>query len=171
MPDFFTAVGQGTHLHPDGPPRDIIMKPHLYKVKEMVMQKSKEFFTLVILGYPIQIFADISPFTIKIRRTLKLLLLSFSSNIIKYRWAFPFHLLFSQHKLHLSLKVKSYSNGLAEAQTTYLSTFQKIRLSLQYAPRLPCPLWTHHFQCSFYVETLHFTCVMFMLWYLLLPMT
>lgn len=40
------------------PKRDLIVKPHFYKVKEEVMQRSRAEGPLTFQGHPIQIFAD-----------------------------------------------------------------------------------------------------------------
>lgn len=79
----------------DGFPRDIVVKPHFYTIKEEVMKKSRMQTQLKFQGHNIQIFADISPFTIQKRRSLKLLLLALTKKDIKYRWAFPFALKFT----------------------------------------------------------------------------
>lgn len=51
-------------LHADGLPRDIIVKPHFYTVKEEVMRKARRAEVLNIHGHAVQIFADLSPYTL-----------------------------------------------------------------------------------------------------------
>lgn len=54
-----------TAPRPDGLPRDIIVKPHYYEVKERVMAKAREIADLHLREHSIQIFADISPVTVQ----------------------------------------------------------------------------------------------------------
>lgn len=82
-------------LRKDGLPRDIIVKPHFYEVKEGVMKASRAAEQILLQGQPIQIFADLSPYTIQKRRALKPLLQTLIQRNIKYRWAFPLRLNFS----------------------------------------------------------------------------
>lgn len=56
--------------HPKGPPQDIIVKPHYYMTKELVMQKATEASSLSLLGHNNQVFGDISPFTAQKGRTM-----------------------------------------------------------------------------------------------------
>lgn len=79
----------------DGLPRDIIVKPHFYGVKDQVMTVARDSEQLLIQGHPIQIFADISPTTIQRRRALKPLLNILNQKSIRYKWSFPFKLSFS----------------------------------------------------------------------------
>lgn len=58
----------------DGLPRDILVKPHYYEVKEKVMATAREITDLHLRDHPIQIFADISPDTVQKRRAMKPLL-------------------------------------------------------------------------------------------------
>lgn len=58
----------------DGLPRDVVVKPHFYQVKEEIMRISSEEVQLTIQGHPVQIYADLSPYTIQERRALKPLL-------------------------------------------------------------------------------------------------
>lgn len=82
-------------LRKDGSPRDIIVKPHFYSIKEEVMKRSRQQDQIQYQGKVIQIFADISPNTIQKRRSLKPLLTALTKKDIKYRWAFPFALKFT----------------------------------------------------------------------------
>lgn len=50
--------------------RVIVVKPHVYKA----MRRSWEADALTIQGHPVQIFADLSPYIIQKRRSLKPLL-------------------------------------------------------------------------------------------------
>lgn len=79
----------------DGLPRDIIVKLHYYQVKEAVMKYSQDSPSLAIQGQEVQIFVDLSPYTIQQRQSLKPLLLALSKKGVKYRWAFPFQLSFT----------------------------------------------------------------------------
>lgn len=79
----------------DGLPRDVIVKPHYYVVKEQVMARAREIAHLQLRDHKIQIFADISPTTIQKRRALKPLLQPLITKNIKYYWAFPFRLNFT----------------------------------------------------------------------------
>ena len=78
----------------DGLPRDVVVKPHYYSVKEEVMKRTRNRDDLIIQGNKLQIFADISPTTIQKRRSLKPLLGVLLQKSIKYRWSFPFRLQF-----------------------------------------------------------------------------
>lgn len=48
-------------------------------------------------GHQVQVFADISPYTVQKRRALKPLLQILAGKEITYRWAFPLRLNFSYH--------------------------------------------------------------------------
>lgn len=114
-PEALLRTGQGSQspastLHPprsDGLPRDIVVKPHYYGVKEEVKHTSRNASQLSIKGHPIQVFADLSLYTIKRRRTLKPLLEVLTQKSIKYRWSFPFR---------LSLVYKGKTHGLSTLQ-------------------------------------------------------
>lgn len=56
-----------------------------------------------------------------------------------------------------------------KSKTTYLSTFQKIRLSLQYAHRLPCPLIISNFLFMLKFCTLHAFCLCHATYFCKLP--
>lgn len=75
-------------------PRDIIVKPHFYTVKEEVIKRLYAAENLTFQGQPIQIFADLSPYTLQKWRTLKPLLQVLTQNEITYR---------HRHNLHTSL--------------------------------------------------------------------
>lgn len=68
----------------DGLPRDIIVKSHFYAVKE-VMKLSRSAEMLMIQGHQIQIFTDLSPYTVQKRRALKPLLQVLAGKEITYR--------------------------------------------------------------------------------------
>lgn len=78
----------------DGLPRDIVVKPHYYNVKDEIMRRARNTPQIQILGHSVQIFADISPFTIQKRRALKPLLTVLTQKNIKYWWLFPLSLKF-----------------------------------------------------------------------------
>ena len=86
----------------DGLPRDIIAKPHFYAVKDEVMRLARSVPNVLCQGHPVQIYADLSPSTMQRRRSLKPLLLVLAQKDIKYKWAFPFAVKFSE-------KGKNYS--------------------------------------------------------------
>lgn len=69
---------------PDGLSRDIIVKPHLYALKEKVMKASRFAEVLQIHGHKIQIFADISPYTIQKHHALKPLLEALTHKDVRY---------------------------------------------------------------------------------------
>lgn len=80
--------------HLDGLPRDVIVKPHFYAVKEEVMRKSRYSDNLTLNGHKIQIFADFLPYTVQKRRSLKPLQQLLIDRDINYRWSFPLRLNF-----------------------------------------------------------------------------
>lgn len=90
-------------LRKDGSPRDIVVKPHFYSIKEEMVKRSSQQDQILCQGSAIQIFSDISPYTIQKRRSLKPLLAFFTKNNIKYRWAFPFALPYASLDTVLSL--------------------------------------------------------------------
>lgn len=71
------------------------MKPHFYSVKEEVVRKSRGAEPLNIQGNSVQVFADLSPYTVQKRRALKPLLQILTLKEISYRWSFPLHMNFS----------------------------------------------------------------------------
>lgn len=105
----------------DDPPWDIIVKPHYYKTKELVMQKSRKASALSHLGHDIHVFDVIFPFISQKCRALKSLLTVLTRKAIKHRWAFPLCLSFtyaSRRRQHFfstfdgSSSVSSSSAGL-----------------------------------------------------------
>lgn len=68
----------------DGLPRDIVVKPHYYNVKEEVMRRAHTTPHIQLMGHSIQIYRDISPFTIQKRRALKPLLMVLTQKNVKY---------------------------------------------------------------------------------------
>lgn len=89
----------------DGPPRDVIVNPHFYRIKEQIMSTARAKGEINLLGHQIQIFADISQMTIQKRRALKPLLAQLTNHQIKYRWSFPFRLSFSFKGKHTPLQI------------------------------------------------------------------
>lgn len=79
----------------DGLPRDIIAKPHFYRIKEKMMFVARNKPDLSLFGAPIQLFTDLAPSTVQKRRTLRPLLQQLQNKQIKYRWSFPFKLSFT----------------------------------------------------------------------------
>ena len=79
----------------DGLPRDVVVKPHYFSTKEDIMKRSRQQENLQYQGTNIQIFSDISPYTIQKRRAMKPLLSALINKNIKYKWAFPFALKFN----------------------------------------------------------------------------
>lgn len=75
-------------------PRDIVVKPLFYGMKEEVMHISRNTDQLSIQWHPIQVFTDLSLSTIQQRRSLKPLLQVLSQKSIKYWWFFPFRFSF-----------------------------------------------------------------------------
>lgn len=84
-----------TAPRPDGLPRDILVKPHFYRIKEKIMKEPRTRGDLTMLGHTIQLFGDISQVTIQKRRSLKPLLANLINRQIKYCWSFPFRLSFT----------------------------------------------------------------------------
>lgn len=102
IPDFATHQLELDRVHraltaprPDGLPRDVIVKPHFYRVKEKIMLEARNKSDISLQGNKVQIFADISQATIQKRRQLKPLLTHLINHQIKYRWSFPFRLSFT----------------------------------------------------------------------------
>lgn len=79
----------------DGLPRDIIVKPNFFSVKEEVMIRSRMADTLTTQGYTVQVFADFSPYTVQKQRSLKPLLQVLQQKEITYIWSFPLRLYFA----------------------------------------------------------------------------
>lgn len=99
----------------DGLPRDIIVKPHFYSVKEEVIRRSRGSENLKLLGHRIQIFADLSPYTVQKRHSLKPLLQLLLEKEVTYRWSFLLRLNF------FSFRNKSYSfSSFAEGERLLL---------------------------------------------------
>lgn len=108
----------------DGTPRDIIVKPYFFAVKEEVMRQSCLKPKLQHQGHQMQIFADLSPSTIPRKRSLKPLLTVLAQRDVKYCWTFPFAVKFTmQGKTH------SFSN-LPGGEKLFLS----LKLISQEAP-------------------------------------
>lgn len=93
----------------DGLPRDIIVKPHFFSVKEEIMRRARSSDNLKLMGHKIQIFADLSPYTVQKRRSLKPLLQLLIEKAIIYRWSFPLRLNFSYR--NKSFGFSSFAEG------------------------------------------------------------
>lgn len=57
-------------------------KPHFYRVKEDIMQISRDMDQLSVQGHSVQVFADLSPATIQKRFSLKPLTLVLSQKLV-----------------------------------------------------------------------------------------
>ncbi|XP_040181316.1 uncharacterized protein LOC120915124 [Rana temporaria] len=90
-------------IRKDGLPRDIVIKPHYFSTKEEIMKCSRQREQLTYQGANIQIFSDISPYTIQKRRSMKPLLSALLQKEIRYKWAFPFALKFSYKGNHYAV--------------------------------------------------------------------
>lgn len=85
-PKNWNLIGPTEPLTPprsDGLPHDIVLKPHYYNVKEEVMRRARTI-PQIQMGHTVQVYADISPFTIQRRRALKPLLTILQQKNIKY---------------------------------------------------------------------------------------
>lgn len=49
----------------DGLPRDIIVKPHYYRIKEKMMMAARNRQDLQLNGAPIHLFTDLAPSTVQ----------------------------------------------------------------------------------------------------------
>lgn len=109
LPDHHLKMGRAHRaLRPpcqDGLPRDTVVKLHFFRVKEEVMRRAQ----VTEKGHSIQIFADLSPYTIQKRRYLKPLLQILSQKSITYRWPFPFCLNFAF--LNKSYSFSTFTDG------------------------------------------------------------
>lgn len=72
-----------TAPRPDGLPRDVIVKPHYYRIKEKIMWETRSRGDISLLGHSVQLFAYISQLTIQKRRSLKPLLTHLVNRHIK----------------------------------------------------------------------------------------
>lgn len=55
----------------DGLPRDIIVKPHYYHIKEKLMLAARNRPDLLLFEAPIQLFTDLAPSTVQKQRNMK----------------------------------------------------------------------------------------------------
>lgn len=58
----------------DGLPRNVIVKPHYYRIKEKLMQTAHNRQDLSLFGVPIELFTDLAPSTVQKHRNMKPLL-------------------------------------------------------------------------------------------------
>lgn len=68
----------------DGLSRNVIAKPHYYRIKELMVSIARSCSDLTFHGSTIQIFADLAPYTIQRRKNLKPLLQQLLNHQIKY---------------------------------------------------------------------------------------
>lgn len=77
----------------NGLPRDVIVKPHHYRIKEKKMMfAARNRQDMSLFGEPIQLFTDLAPSMVPKSRNFRPLLQQLMNRQIKYRWAFPFKL-------------------------------------------------------------------------------
>lgn len=86
-------IGPSDPPRSDRLPRDIVVKPHYFAVKE-VMKRACSMPQISFQGHPIQVFVDLSLTTIQRQRALKPLLAILLQHNIKYWWLFQFNLKF-----------------------------------------------------------------------------
>lgn len=73
-------------------PRDVICKMHYAYIKDRIMLAARQNKNIQHEGDPIQLFQDLSKFTLDRRRALKPLVEQLRKNNLQYRWKFPFQL-------------------------------------------------------------------------------
>ncbi|OCT74389.1 hypothetical protein XELAEV_18033364mg [Xenopus laevis] len=78
-----------------GPPKDIIAKVHYYKVKEAIMSTSRAAPNLDYKCHKYTLYTDLTSLTIQRHKQMKPITAALISHRIKYRWGYPFKLLFS----------------------------------------------------------------------------
>lgn len=93
-----------TARKPNGPPRDIIVKLHYYRTKDKLSRAARAKEPLTFQGHSYQIFTDITQSTIAKRRAMKPLIPTLTHHKIRYRWGFPFALIFTYEGKEYSTK-------------------------------------------------------------------
>lgn len=78
----------------EGPPCDIVVKLHFFRMKEQLITASRQKESLVFQGHGYQIFHDISQVTLAKWKAMKPNL-HILQHCITYRWGFPFSVRFS----------------------------------------------------------------------------
>lgn len=84
-----------TRRQTDGPPRDIIVKLHFFRMKEQLLAAARNKNSLQFQSHDYQLFTDLAPLTIAKHRAMKPQLQILQQHQLKYTWRFPFALQFS----------------------------------------------------------------------------
>uniref|UniRef100_A0A8C5P860 Transposase element L1Md-A101/L1Md-A102/L1Md-A2 n=1 Tax=Leptobrachium leishanense TaxID=445787 RepID=A0A8C5P860_9ANUR len=77
---------------PSTPPRDIICRIHHFPLKEEIMQVTRKKRLITHDGHMVEVYQDLSRFTLKARRHLKPITDVLRARDIRYRWGYPFAL-------------------------------------------------------------------------------
>uniref|UniRef100_A0A8C5MJD9 Uncharacterized protein n=1 Tax=Leptobrachium leishanense TaxID=445787 RepID=A0A8C5MJD9_9ANUR len=77
---------------PSAPPRDIICRIHHFPLKEEIMQAARKKRSITHDGHAIEVYQDLSRFTLQARRHLKPITDVLRDRDIRYRWGYPFAL-------------------------------------------------------------------------------
>uniref|UniRef100_A0A8C5MIZ2 Transposase element L1Md-A101/L1Md-A102/L1Md-A2 n=1 Tax=Leptobrachium leishanense TaxID=445787 RepID=A0A8C5MIZ2_9ANUR len=77
---------------PSTPPRDIICRIHHFPLKEEIMQVARKKRSITHDGHAVEVYQDLSRFTLQARRYLKPITDVLRARDIRYRWGYPFAL-------------------------------------------------------------------------------
>uniref|UniRef100_A0A8C5PAB4 Uncharacterized protein n=1 Tax=Leptobrachium leishanense TaxID=445787 RepID=A0A8C5PAB4_9ANUR len=77
---------------PSAPPRDIICRIHHFPLKEEIMQAARKKRSITHDGHAVEVYQDLSRFTLQARRHLKPITDVLRDRDIRYRWGYPFAL-------------------------------------------------------------------------------
>lgn len=86
-----------TRSQTDGPPRDIIVKLHFFRIKEQLLSAARNKDALQFQSHAYQSFSDLAPLTIVKHRAMKPQLQILLQHQLKYTWRFTFAMQFSYH--------------------------------------------------------------------------
>lgn len=96
-------------------PRDVILRIHFYQAKEQILSKARELTTLPPPYSDIQLFADLSQFTLQMRRQLKTVTKALSNHKITYKWRHPATILTTYNGKHFA--ISTIEDGMQLLQT------------------------------------------------------
>lgn len=105
LPDFSPVVLTIDRIHhipkpqhlADSVPRDVLMLIHFFSIKEQLLCKARLLNSLPAPYTDVQIFLDLSQYTLQIRRQLKMIIKALRNPRITYIWRYPASLLITHN--------------------------------------------------------------------------
>lgn len=90
--DHIHRLPKPSHI-PAQVPSEMLLRLHFFHVKEQIMQTSHKMKSLPELYDNLQLFTDLSQYTMQLRKNLNTIIKTMRNNDIPYQWKYPIKLL------------------------------------------------------------------------------